>query len=78
MRQSVRLMVERTRVDWGLVSAAVAAEKWQASCSAQQETEALICRTGCVMDDHHWREGEFCRRSGKACEHSEAEDWLRR
>lgn len=71
MRQSIRLMLERTRGDWGLVRAR--ATTWHAAdpqvrgTLAVAEAEALICRTGCVMDDQHWREGDLCRLSGRDC-----------
>lgn len=30
-------------------------------------TELLICQTGCVEDDDHWRQADHCKRTGKAC-----------
>lgn len=82
MRQSVRLMLERTRADWELVpqgrqapaatpaapvSAVTVADSSLAQALATAQTEALICRTGCQMDGDHWRDGELCKRNGRAC-----------
>lgn len=82
MRQSVRLMLERTRADWGLVPHALLAgaaelvaatsvtepaEPGLAQALASAQTDALICLTGCQMDGDHWRDGEWCKRSGRAC-----------
>ena len=64
MRQSVRGLLERSRADWGLPHAP---PLLTATPQAQALADALICRTGCVMDDHHWREGDQCRRTGLAC-----------
>ena len=33
----------------------------------QQETELLICRTGCISHGDYWRIRDQCRRTGKAC-----------
>lgn len=77
MRQSVRLMLARTQVAWGLVPGAEAAVSGDMSTSDTSDTaalapyadqaDALICRTGCQMDDDHWREGDYCRRTGQGC-----------
>jgi len=82
MRQSVRLLLERSRADWGLVpsawqalSAMSNAQESRANLSdpslvqalATAQTDALICRTGCQMDGDHWRDGELCKRNGQAC-----------
>lgn len=82
MRQSVRLMLERTRVDWGLgprapqagtarpvapVSVAAPVDPCLAQTLASAQTDALICHTGCQMDGDHWRDGELCKRNGRAC-----------
>ena len=71
MRQSVLLLLARTRVDWGLSSAMPDTQRFadapvrDALVAAQ--TEALICKTGCVTDNHHWRDGDQCLRTGMAC-----------
>ncbi len=72
MRQSTRLLLERTRADWELaggggVRPKAAPNAQVAHTVAHAEAEALICRTGCVMDEHHWRDGELCKRSGQVC-----------
>jgi len=71
MRQSVRLMLERTRADWGLVGtptgARPPADPQVLGTLAFAATDALICRTGCQMDGDHWRDGELCKRDGRAC-----------
>lgn len=71
MRQSTRLLLERTRTEWGLTGQgprpSAAANAQVAHTVAHAEAEALICRTGCVMDEHHWRDGELCKRSGQVC-----------
>ncbi len=77
MRQSVRLMLERTRADWGLVPCASQAVDPPVTATpsvpglsqtlASAQTNALICRTGCQMDGDHWREGELCKRDGRVC-----------
>lgn len=71
MRQSILLMLERTRGDWGL-SGQVArrlttGDRQVAHTLAHAAADALICRTGCAGDGHHWRDGEVCRLSGQAC-----------
>lgn len=72
MRQSIRLMLERTRRDWGLLSATPAkrapSDTPMLGTVAAAETEALICKTGCMMDNHHWRDGDQCLRTGMACQ----------
>lgn len=82
MRQSVRLMLERTRADWGqvprgrqaldptpaaLVSTAPLSDSGLSQTLATAQTDALVCRTGCQMDGDHWRNGELCKRDGRAC-----------
>ena len=71
MQQSIRLMLERTRGDWGLARARAgvrpAADPQVLGTLAAAEAEALICRTGCVMDEQHWREGDLCRLNGRDC-----------
>lgn len=72
MRQSTQLMLERTRGDWGIaggdrVCPSAAPHAKVSHTVAHAEAEALICRTGCVMDEHHWRDGELCKRSGQVC-----------
>lgn len=34
---------------------------------SQRATELLICQTGCVTHDHHWRQDDHCQRTGKTC-----------
>ena len=74
MRQSVRLLLARTQVAWGLVPGAEAIMSGDMStpdtaalAPYADQADALICRTGCQMDDDHWREGEHCRRTGQGC-----------
>lgn len=69
MRQSTRLMLERTRGEWGLLRGPSAREPHphMREAMASAETDALICRTACVMDEHHWRDGELCKRTGQVC-----------
>lgn len=69
MRQSVRLLLARTQAAWGLLPGATpegATPEALAPYAAQ--ADALICRTGCQMDDDHWRDGEHCRRTGRECQ----------
>jgi len=69
MRQSVRLMLERTRADWGLIPFAGQADGASSTVRvvAVAQTDALICRTGCQMDSDHWRDGDVCKRDSRAC-----------
>ncbi|HRK37979.1 MAG TPA: hypothetical protein PK347_06275 [Burkholderiaceae bacterium] len=69
MRQSVLLILERTRVNWGLVPLAGQVDVLSptARVLSVAQTDALICRTGCQMDGDHWREGELCKRDSRAC-----------
>lgn len=34
---------------------------------SQRATQLLICQTGCVTHDDHWRSNDQCQRSGKPC-----------
>lgn len=71
MLQSIRLMLERTRGNWGLLrthsDAGQLADPRVLGSVAAAEADALICRTGCVMDVQHWRDGDLCRLSGRSC-----------
>lgn len=71
MRQSIRLMLARTRGDWGLLQATPSrrqpVDTPMLDPAAAAEAEALICKTGCMMDNHHWRDGDQCLRTGMAC-----------
>lgn len=67
MRQSTRLMLERTRADWGLPLQDAQARAQVRTATAAAEAQGVLCRTGCVMDAQHWREGDTCRRTGQAC-----------
>lgn len=69
MRQSTRLMLERTRGEWGLLRGPSAHEPHphMREAMASAETDALICRTACVMDEHRWHHGELCKRTGQVC-----------
>lgn len=71
MRQSIRLMLERTRGYWGLLrthsDARQPTDPRVLNTVAAAEADALICRTGCVMDEQHWREGDLCRLNGRSC-----------
>ena len=72
MRQSIRLMLARTRGDWGLLQAPPGRRRPVHAPTlgtlAAAEADALICKTGCVMDNHHWRNGDQCLRTGLACQ----------
>ena len=35
--------------------------------ASQQETELVICRTGCISHGDYWRVQDQCRRTGKSC-----------
>lgn len=73
MRQSTRLLLEVTRCAWGLAQTpAPGAAPRQAQRFAAWQTQAVICRTGCAMDDYHWRDGDHCRLLGGACGHADA------
>lgn len=71
MRQSIRLMLARTRGDWGLLQATPSrrqpVDTPMLDPAAAAEAEALICKTGCMMDNHHWRDGDQCLRTGMVC-----------
>ncbi|GAB4090503.1 hypothetical protein [Hydrogenophaga soli] len=70
MRQSVRLMLERTRADWGLVVTPRpehAPRQGAQQVLVQAQARAVVCRTGCQMDGDHWRQGDQCRLSGQDC-----------
>ena len=69
MRQSVRLMLERTRVEWGLLPQLAQAINPSPAVRvvAAAQTDALICRTGCQMDSDHWRDGDVCKRDSRVC-----------
>lgn len=69
MRQSVRLMLERTRAEWGLLPQLAQAVNPSPAVRvvAAAQTDALICRTGCQMDSDHWRDGDVCKRDSRAC-----------
>lgn len=75
-RQSARLLIETARAEWGLVPGLPARPLPASPEPAPQaarllpQAHALICRTGCVMDAHHWRDGEQCRRTGEPCDQS--------
>lgn len=34
---------------------------------SERATELLICQTGCVEHEDHWRADDRCKRTGKAC-----------
>ena len=34
---------------------------------SERATELLICQTGCVNCDNHWREDDQCKRTGQTC-----------
>ena len=34
---------------------------------SERATELLICQTGCVEHNDHWRHDDSCKRTGKAC-----------
>lgn len=70
MHQSVRLMVERTRAEWGLkapVPTGAAPRTGAQTVMAQAHMRALVCRTGCQTDGDHWRQGDQCRLTGQDC-----------
>lgn len=70
MRQSARLMLERTRADWGLVTLPdpePASRLGARRVVAQAQARAVVCRVGCQMDGDHWRQGDQCRLSGQDC-----------
>lgn len=69
MRQSVRLMLARTRAEWGLVPhlAQTVSRSPAVQVVAAAQTDALICRTGCQMDSDHWRDGDVCKRDSRVC-----------
>ena len=79
LRQSARLLVQRARIDWGLLPGLPArplvsvpeAAPWALRLFPQ--AHQLICRTGCEQDAHHWREGDQCRRTGQTCDHAAGE-----
>lgn len=79
LRQSAQLLIERARADWGLLPGIPArplnlppqAAAWVAVRMPQ--AHALICRTGCAMDNDHWRDGDQCRRTGLTCDGGEGE-----
>lgn len=73
-RHSVRLLVQRARIDWGLlpgvpallVMASPGAAPWAAGL--YPHAHAVICRTGCEAEGDDWRDGGQCRRTGEACD----------
>lgn len=71
---SAVLLIDRARLDWGLISGVPARPLWPSPQPAPWGVaqtplaHAVICRTGCVMDDDHWLEGDQCRRTGQACD----------
>ena len=69
MRQSVRLVLERTRAAWNITDRPNDDndETLFVDLSSAQEAEQLICRTGWVMDGFHWRDGVRCKRTNVAC-----------
>lgn len=67
MLQSIRLLLERTRAEWGLSHAPTRSTPAVANTWATAEADALICRTGCQLEGDHWREGERCKLNGRAC-----------
>jgi len=73
LRQSGLLLVERARADWGLVPGLPARPWVQPPAAApwasrhMPQAHALICRTGCELDQDHWRAGDQCRRTGQMC-----------
>ncbi len=72
MRQTIRLLLERTRTDWHLLDAQPPLSDppdadSPLTAEAAQATQAIICQTGCVMDELHWRNGERCRLTGQTC-----------
>lgn len=80
LRQSVRLLVQRARIDWGLLPGLparppvtpVEAAPW--ASHRFPLAHQLICRTGCESEGHHWRQGAHCRRTGSACDQPGEED----
>lgn len=69
MRQSIRLLLERTRADWHLLGCTDVTSDHDIppTADAVQAAAAVMCQTACVMDDLHWRDGDLCRRTGQAC-----------
>lgn len=69
MRQSVRLMLERTRAAWHITDSHNDDdnEAFLSDQASTQEAELLICQTGCLMDGFHWRDGVRCKRTNLVC-----------
>ena len=49
------------------IAIAADAQALAADTTSQRTTELLICQTGCVLDDNHWRDNDQCKRTGKPC-----------
>lgn len=69
MRQSVRLILERTRAEWNIRGSQFddSTEDLLADRAAALEADLLICQAGCVMDGFHWRDGVRCKRTDLTC-----------
>jgi phytoene dehydrogenase-like protein len=69
MRQSVRLMLERTRAEWNIDGSRDddGTDALLNDPASAQEADLLICQIGCVMDGFHWRDGTRCKRTHLAC-----------
>lgn len=74
MRQNIRVLLQRARIDWGLAPGLLPrplpsvpeAAPWAASLFPQ--AHRVICRSGCENDGDHWLDGERCARTGQLCD----------
>lgn len=67
MALHAQLAVSQTPAAQATAGAAPAQPPAHGQSFSQRATELLICQTGCVSHDDHWRQNDHCQRTGQPC-----------